>query len=260
MPFTLAHPAAVLPMMRRPFVGLALVCGALAPDIPYYLRAARIPVSAESWYEPLMNATASHSPLGLLTVALPLALVLNLLLLATAPPLAWLVHGRKDSRPRRPGTRGWSLCFWVPVSLLVGAITHLLWDSLASSDGLLASRFTSLNAEAIGGLSWVDLLQHGSSLVGVTVIAVVAWRRRHSLLGDGVLPLPRAYWAGAALAVVALVAGAVSVLTRFDPSTSPTAQTKVVDILSIALMGGGAAVGLTLILATAAWWVVRPKF
>ena len=35
MPFTLAHPAAVLPLVRRPLVASALVAGAVAPDLLY---------------------------------------------------------------------------------------------------------------------------------------------------------------------------------------------------------------------------------
>ncbi|HEY3557859.1 MAG TPA: DUF4184 family protein, partial [Kribbella sp.] len=35
MPFTPAHPAAVLPLIRRPLVASALVAGAVAPDLLY---------------------------------------------------------------------------------------------------------------------------------------------------------------------------------------------------------------------------------
>ena len=76
MPFTLSHPAAVLPLLRRPFSGIALVAGAVAPDLPYFARSTPIPVGAQSWYEPYLNATTSHGLLGALTVSLPYALVL----------------------------------------------------------------------------------------------------------------------------------------------------------------------------------------
>ncbi|WP_217617334.1 DUF4184 family protein, partial [Cellulomonas sp. GbtcB1] len=54
MPFTLAHPAAVLPFARPPFVPAALGAGALAPDVPYFLP---LPRPAGSWFEPSVNAT-----------------------------------------------------------------------------------------------------------------------------------------------------------------------------------------------------------
>ncbi|MFI5942298.1 DUF4184 family protein [Streptomyces uncialis] len=76
MPFTLSHPAAVLPLLRPPFVPVALVAGAMAPDMPYFLGTLGIPLSAGDWYEPFLNATTSHSPLGALTVSLPVTLAL----------------------------------------------------------------------------------------------------------------------------------------------------------------------------------------
>jgi len=36
LPFTVSHPAAVLPLARRPLVASALVVGAMVPDIVYY--------------------------------------------------------------------------------------------------------------------------------------------------------------------------------------------------------------------------------
>ena len=42
MPFTGSHPAAVLPLLRTSLPGSALVAGSLAPDVPFYLRAAAV--------------------------------------------------------------------------------------------------------------------------------------------------------------------------------------------------------------------------
>lgn len=71
MPITFAHPAAVLPFMGGPCVPAALVAGALAPDVPYFLRALRIPVSAQSWWEPFLNATTTHNWPGALIITIP---------------------------------------------------------------------------------------------------------------------------------------------------------------------------------------------
>lgn len=268
MPFTLAHPAAVLPMMRRPLVGLALVCGALAPDLPYYVRATRLPVSAQSWYEPFTNATASHSVAGLLTVTLPLGLVLYLLVLAATPPVVWLTRGRWGGETLHPvgagddetvaATHGpGARWVWVPVSLVLGAATHLLWDSFASSDGFLAHQSATLNTTALAGLTWIDLLQHGSSVIGLAVIAVVLWRRRRVFVSDGAPPLRRTYWAIAGLLGVGVLAGAVSVAATFDPTVAPSTLALVESVLTRALLGGGAAVGVVAVLAVAIWWVAR---
>lgn len=37
MPLTLTHPAIVLPLARGPLVPSALVIGAMAPDLPYFV-------------------------------------------------------------------------------------------------------------------------------------------------------------------------------------------------------------------------------
>lgn len=73
MPLTFAHPSVVLPLFRTPFVPAALVAGSMSPDLPYFLGATGTAVTAQSWYEPFFNATTSHSPLGALTVSLPMA-------------------------------------------------------------------------------------------------------------------------------------------------------------------------------------------
>src|SRR3954451_7574094 len=66
MPFTLAHPAAVLPLLRHPFVPVALITGSMAPDTPYFLTAVGIrSTHAGDWYGSFLNATTTHSLRGL---------------------------------------------------------------------------------------------------------------------------------------------------------------------------------------------------
>lgn len=263
MPFTLAHPAAVLPLMRRPFEGLALVCGAMAPDVPYFIRATPLEVTAQSWYEPFTNATTTHSVAGLVPVTLLLAAGLYLVLRAAARPVAWLAHGRWDA-PATPaasphpadgaarlGAGRWA---WVPVSLLVGALTHLVWDSATSSDGVLATRIDAVNETVAGDMTWIHLSQHASTAIGLTVLAVVLWRRRRSLQSDDPAVRRRGLRVIAGLATVGLGAGAVSVLATFDPSASPTRRDQIETVLSIAAKGAGVAVGIAVVLATAWWW------
>lgn len=103
MPFTLSHPAAVLPFVRRPFSAAALVAGAVAPDLPYFARSMPVPVSAQSWYEPFMNATTSHSLAGAVTVSLPYALVLYGFLLAARRPVGGLLPGVVGAGSAGPG-------------------------------------------------------------------------------------------------------------------------------------------------------------
>ena len=68
VPFTISHVAAVLPasrvpLLRDPVVTSALVVGAMAPDVPYFLP--RL-----TWWQ------WSHSWPGLITVCIPITLLL----------------------------------------------------------------------------------------------------------------------------------------------------------------------------------------
>lgn len=261
MPFTLAHPAAVLPLMRRPFVGLALVCGAMAPDIPYYVRATRIPVTAQSWYEPFTNASTSHSAAGVLPVTMPLALLLYLLLVAAAPPVAWLTVGRDGSEPNRgkadmarTSLVGW---LWILVSLGVGVLSHLLWDSATSSDGFVAGYLDVLNEEALLGLSWTSLMQHASTVIGLVLIAVVLWNRRGRVAIPDAATRRRSMIALAGVVAVGLLAGTVAVLSTLDLSAATSARDGVEMVLATAAMGGGAAAVVLVALGVSCWWLWR---
>lgn len=269
MPFTLAHPAAVLPLMRRPLDGLALVCGAMAPDIPYFVRSTPLNVTAQSWYEPFANATTSHSMAGLLPVTLLWALVLYFMLRAATPPVTWLLQGGWDpdglpstgAAPARAdggAMRGTTQWVWVPVSLLIGALTHLVWDSLTSSGGFLAEHIDALNETAVADLTWVRSMQHVSTLVGLTIVAVALRRHHRALVSNSDPSLRQAGWVLIGLVAVGALAGVTSVVATFDPSGSSSTPDLVEGVLATAMTGGGAAVAVAVAMSTACWWIVQP--
>src|SRR5690625_813169 len=177
MPLTFSHPAAVLPLMRGSLAPTALVAGSLAPDIPYFLRALRIPVTANAWWEPFLNATTTHHWPGMLTAGMPLALVLYLALTAATRPARWALQADMASpasqRMFGPRWLGWGL-----LSLALGLLTHVVWDALTDIDGWPARSLAVLGAHFALSAPWGRLLQHASTIVGLTVIALVAWRRR----------------------------------------------------------------------------------
>lgn len=184
MPFTPSHAAAVLPFMRHPFVPVALVAGAVAPDAPYYVK---VPVSAESWYEPLVNATFSHSLQGLLVVGLPTVVLLAALVHILRRPLYDLVPIRftvGDAKGRAP--RAWYLyACWFLVSAVIGLLTHFIWDALTEDGGWLVANVPFLRANLLGELSVDRALQHASSVLGAVIIVVWGVRRfrsRHVLV------------------------------------------------------------------------------
>lgn len=111
MPFTPAHVAAVLPFARRPWIFPALVAGSMAPDMPYFVRTLPVAVTAESWYEPLLNASTSHS----------------------------VANRRRLLRSSGLGSR----FVWLMASALVGIATHLVWDAATHSMRVLQHLSTS---------------------------------------------------------------------------------------------------------------------
>lgn len=252
MPLTFAHPAAVLPLMRGPLVPTALVAGALAPDAPYFLRALRIPVSAQSWWEPFVNATTTHHWPGLLTVAVPLALLLYLALALCTRPARWALPADSDGPATGRGPRPLWLV-WVVLSLVLGVLTHAIWDSFTHSDGWMVQHLAVLRADAVGSLTWARLLQHLSTAVGLIVLAVVAWRHRGTWLvtSDAVRRVRFLRVIGVVLASV--VIGLIAVTT-----VRHEAGAGIEHVLASTAIGAGlgaaAAVGGLSVL----WWVVRP--
>jgi hypothetical protein len=131
MPFSPAHPAAVLPLIRwcpKQLSFPALVIGALTPDIGYLFGIEQF----------------CHNWLGSLGFCVPVGLVLICFFYAVRMPIVTLLPPthRQALLPycaQRHGTWG-SLVF----SLLIGAWTHLVWDSFTHEDGWLVLHLSLL--------------------------------------------------------------------------------------------------------------------
>ncbi|HEX8866302.1 MAG TPA: DUF4184 family protein [Lentzea sp.] len=150
MPFTLAHPVAVLPL-RRFLWFPGLVAGAMAPDLGYYL--------------PVLP---THDVLGGSAAAVALLLVGRLLLpsvMALAPEFV----RQRVSCPgdfRRP--------FVGALSIVVGVLTHLLWDSFTQTDGWFVQRWDWLTVSVVGPHRLYNVIGYVSSLGGLVVLAWLA--------------------------------------------------------------------------------------
>ncbi len=176
MPFTFSHPAAAVPLrhaLGRFGVLSALVIGSTTPDMGYFLP----------WLG--VSSRVTHGLEGLFSFCLPLGAVMYLLFhaLLKAPCLdlmprcmrvrllphaghgPWLPHG----------TSPWG----VPVSLLLGAVTHIVWDSFTHAGAPAVIALPVLNAllfEVHGyQVLLFKLLQHVSSLVGLALLAWWGW-------------------------------------------------------------------------------------
>ncbi|TRO59450.1 DUF4184 family protein [Streptomyces sp. IB201691-2A2] len=210
----MSHPAAVLPLMRRPFVPAALVAGAVAPDVPYFLtRLGVSETSSQDWYGPLLNATETHSFDAGLLVDLPLAVVLVAAhRMLRAPVTALLPSGLRLPEPERvPGLRAKvRYTVWLLVSALMGIASHLAWDSFTHGDGFLVTHVEVLRASALGGLTVARLLQYASTAFGLAAVGLHLWRRRDRLrTQDGTVARlgPVMRWSVVALLVLSPVLG-----------------------------------------------------
>ncbi|MET8979955.1 DUF4184 family protein [Streptomyces sp. NPDC004539] len=255
MPFTLSHPAAVLPLLRRPFGRTALVAGAVAPDMPYFVGVLGLPVGAQSWYEPFLNATTTHGVPGALTVSLPYALALWLLARTAHRPLASLLPLPTPAPRPRTGGATTRRAAWTVLSAVIGIATHLLWDAFTHHDGFVVAHTPWLTSPMIGGLTWARALQHLSTVGGLAAIGVYAWRRRAALQGGDLgTARRRALFAVAGVAVVGAVAHAWWWLAGPQAPGGLSAGEVVEGALSDAAKGAGAVLIGVLALYVVAWW------
>lgn len=172
MPFTLAHPAAVLPLRRfAPGALVALLVGSMVPDTPYFL-----PSRLGGW------GWLTHSLRGSLLVDVPLGCAAVLFLCLLRRPLTVLLGTRtrelvRDSLDALAGTpRHWLLA---PPAVLLGAWTHIGWDSFTHSTGWMVRRVPLLRAPVTAGPYTTELchvLQYLSSILGLWLL-FLAWRR-----------------------------------------------------------------------------------
>ncbi len=170
MPFTFSHPAIVLPLTYLPqkwFSMTGLVIGSLTPDFEYFLRMR-------------IKSNYSHTLDGLFWFDLPLGLLLAFIfhnivrnsLFDNLPTFFksrfsvfrqfdWNGHFKKN----------W---FVVAISILIGASSHILWDSFTHEHGYFVQTIPTLTntIELFDRqIPILKILQHSSTIIGGLVIA-----------------------------------------------------------------------------------------
>lgn len=169
MPFTASHVAAVLPLTRSRLIPAALVVGSMVPDLPYFVS---LPLTAHT----------THSLVGVLSVDVLAGLIVlavwQVLLAGRLHRLAPSSVQRRLPAPQaRPGwVRRLPLAY---LSLVVGGLTHIAWDSFTHEDRWGAQHIAWL-VEEHGPMDGAGWAQYGSTLLGATILAgwLVRWWRR----------------------------------------------------------------------------------
>jgi len=175
MPFTFSHPAIILPLTYLPkkwFSLTGLIVGSLTPDFEYFIR-----MKIKSDY--------SHTIEGVFWFDLPLGIL-----------IAFIFHNivrnsLLDNLPKIIKSRiiqlikfDWNTYFkknWlvVVISVLIGAYSHLFWDSFTHSHGYFVENIPTLR-EIINvfgmKVSVFKILQHSSTLIGGFIILLAIYK------------------------------------------------------------------------------------
>ncbi len=158
---------------RGGIMAAALCVGAMIPDLPYFM-----PIR---W-----GAEWTHHPLGLVIADLPLGVLVTICWLRwlqqpalSLTPLAF----RKRLRTRTPAIDSESVRV-ISIGVLIGAATHILWDSFTHHDGLAVGQIAALSEPmlSISGivLPGYKVAQHLSTVVGLIAVLWLArrWLRK----------------------------------------------------------------------------------
>jgi len=168
MPFTFAHPAAILPLRRSRFLQtVPLIIGSLVPDVPYFFpgRFGRAFPDTHTLYGSVFTCL----PLGMALLVLTLLLrePLTVLLGARARWICLRSIERFNARPLH-----WPIALF---SILIGTWTHIAWDSFTHQTGWTAMRVAALSAP-VSVFGWdtatSHLLQYVSSVFGLVMLAI----------------------------------------------------------------------------------------
>ena len=175
MPFTFSHPAIVLPLTflpRRWFSLTGLVIGSLTPDFEYFLRMR-------------IKSNYSHTIDGLFWFDLPLGLLLafifhNIVRDSLFDNLPTILNSRFLA-VRQFDWNGHFKINWfiVTISILIGAASHIFWDSFTHEHGYFVQTIPALQ----NSVDFFDrqvpilkILQHSSTLLGGLAIAFAIYK------------------------------------------------------------------------------------
>jgi hypothetical protein len=175
MGFTFSHPALILPMRYLPrnmYSMNGLIVGSMIPDFEYFIRLDN-------------GSSSSHTFWGLLFFDLPAALIILTLyhqfmrtsLINNLPAFLklrlqaylhfdWLNYLKKN----------WAIVF---CSILIGACTHLFWDSFTSGNGYFVTRNPVLETQlTIFNTPFYvyKIIKHLSSLIGSIILFILLIR------------------------------------------------------------------------------------
>src|SRR5688500_17615088 len=139
MPFTLSHAAAVLPLQRWLKLPLtALMIGSMAPDFGYF-------------FSHDASRQLTHSFAGLFLFALPAGLFIWLFYVALLEKATiTLLSDRWHTRFAHTDAISVPLVMRACLAILLGAVTHILWDAFTHRGTFATNGFAALRGPTPG--------------------------------------------------------------------------------------------------------------
>jgi hypothetical protein len=190
LPFTLSHAAAVIPLAQSRLVFSALVVGSMSPDFGYFIFQTT-------------TFRFGHTLPGVLLFCVPVSLAMLWLLHSVLKyPLISLLpeaHRKRLLTATRAFRFGPLSRFIVIVlSIVLGAVTHLVWDAFTHEEEWGAQYLAFLRqpiwqSAAPDPLKLCDVLQHASTILGTVFLVFwyLRWlRQRPAIVPDSTTKLP----------------------------------------------------------------------
>lgn len=223
MPFTPAHPAIVLPLLRKRWVSATgLIVGSLSPDFEYFFKLS-------------VDGDHSHTIAGLFYFDLPVTLILAVLFheivkenfIHNLP--AFLQRRLTDTLNfdfRRFLIGHWSVFL---LSAFLGAASHVFWDAFTHGDGYFTMNLPRIYQITIpyqgGKYPMFYFLQHLSTCAGL--IAVSLYVLAIQPAGTFVSKPRMVYWT-----LVMVIASLVVLLRLYLDDWTPGIGNLVVSMIS----------------------------
>lgn len=211
MPLTFAHPAAILPFSRRSrYVHFAaLVLGSMAPDFEYFLRGRP-------------GGEIGHTFAGFLYFNLPLVICVYWIYRQFVQQniLTHLPNFLQDTTHcETVGSKAWrSIVFCY--SALLGMLTHVVWDAFTHRTGFMVEQLLMLNETYGLPIPLYKLLQHGSTVIGLTLILIYVCYRASVSKNKSTISSKRKFAFWGAIAVLTFVYAAIWGMIAYMPFTS----------------------------------------
>ncbi len=239
MPFTLAHPIAIIPVWyasRRHLDLTALCIGAIVPDLAHFIPA--IPPGGHTWR-------------GLIMIDLPWAILLLFIVIGViARPFIALLPPYLASclpRPTMPA---------VPtaiLSIIIGVLSHIVWDSFTHSNGWFVTRYDFLRSP-VGKRPLYELLQHGCGVAGLIAIALwMAWVLGQAKPQYRTETLSQSYRFG----IITLISIVAITSTLLDTKTGVNLNKARGEVVVKGVVGGITGTSISFLLYSIGFWLSR---